>query len=720
MKKHILFIIAFAFTSNIISQSHWESIVSGNSSWSYLSATSAPPANWNQPGFDASSWKTGVGGFGYADGDDTTVLPACNSVYLRKTFNINDISLLNLLILDIDYDDAFVLYINGKEVSRSSNLTATNPTFNSSLANDHEALMYQGLAPERFILNLADLQNGINTVAVQVLNQSISSSDLSALVYLHSKVTSNHIVYNDIPRWFEYPVESNLPIVLIDTQGKTILNDPKITANMKVINKLSGKNSPFDTEFEYDGYIGIEIRGSTSQMFEKKSFSVETRTDSATNLNVSLMGLPPENDWVLYAPYTDKSLIRNALAYTMGNLTGRWTPRTRFCEVYINNEYRGVYVLVEKIKIDRNRLNLAKLKLTDTAGDELTGGYILKIDRPDSGNWVSPYKARNDIQAVPISYVYPKCIDLADEQKNYIMNHVTAFETSLKSSDYKDPVLGYRPYVDITSFVDYYIINEISRNLDANRVSTFFYKDKDSRGGKITMGPFWDYNLAFGNANFFSAGNTQGWVVDGVGNGDQYGITFWWDKFRLDPYFNSNLRNRWDELRQNKFSNTNLLGIVDSCAAELKDAQVRNFQKFNILSTYVWPNNYIGKSYENEIIYLKNWITSRLTWMDSQIKLISAIDVVKNNANVECDISAYPNPFTDNFKFHFNLSAGSTIHINISDLHGKTVYNRSKYLNSGVNYIEINYSELSTNSVFLIYKISVNNTSVTSGKITHI
>ncbi|MDD3321980.1 MAG: CotH kinase family protein [Paludibacter sp.] len=716
MKKYTLILfILFAFLS-AKSQSHWESIISGNDAWSYLAATSAPPVNWNQPGFDDSSWNTGIGCFGYSDGDDVTILSTCNSVYLRKILTISDITLLSTLLLDIDYDDAFVLYLNGKEVSRSSNVTDNLVLYNSAVTIDHEALIYQGLTPERFILNLNDLHAGENTIAVQILNYNINSSDLSGLVFLQSKVNSTDILYNSTPTWFIAPVESNLPLVQIDTKGQTILNDTKITANMKVINNKSGINSPSDTTYEYNGFIGIEIRGSSSLMFEKKSFTIETRTDSATNLNVSLMGMPKENDWVLYAPYSDKSLIRNVLAYNMGNMTGRWSPRTRYCEVYINNEYRGVYVLVEKIKIDKNRLDLAKLKTTDTAGELVSGGYILKIDRPDSGNWVSPYKARNNIQNVPISYVSPKCEDLTIEQKNYIKDYVTAFETSLWSSNYKDPDAGYLPYVNITSFVDYFIINEISRNLDANRVSTFFYKD---RGGKITMGPFWDYNIAFGNANFFSAGNTQGWVVDGVGNGDEYGITFWWDKFRLDPYFNGNLRNRWDELRAVKFNNYNIIRIIDSCASVLKDAQVRNFQKFNILSKYVWPNNNIGNTYANEVTYLRNWVTSRMLWMDGQIKLLSPLTAITDFKNNSCEVLTFPNPFTDKFKINLNLTAGVFVNIQISNILGKSVFNQSKYCNAGANEFEINYNELETHSDLFIYKISIDNLPVSSGKIMH-
>ena len=718
MRKYIFILSViqiFIFTAT--SQVHWESIVTGNSTWSYLAATSEPASNWNQPTFDASSWKTGKGSFGYGDSDDSTIVTSCNSLYLRKKFIVN-VTVLSKLILDIDYDDAFVLYLNGKEVARSTNITATIPAYNSALTVDHEAKMYQGLKPERYYLNVSDLRTGENTIAVQILNYNASSTDLSAYVFLHSKVKSYGVLYGSTPTWFEPPFESNLPLVLIDTKGQTIVSEPKITATMQVINNPSNVNSPVDTTYEYNGYIGIETRGSSSQMFEKKSFTLETRTDSATNLNVSLMGMPAENDWILYAPYTDKSMIRDALAYNMGNLTGKWSPRTRFCEVFLNGEYRGVYALTERIKIDKNRLNLSKLKTADIAGDQLTGGYLLKIDRPDSGYWVSPFKARNDIQAVPVSYVDPEVKDLSIEQKNYIKDYVTAFETALKADSYKDPIAGYRPYIDVTSFVDYYIINEISRNLDANRVSTFFYKNRDSKGGLLTMGPFWDYNIAFGNADFFSAGNTQGWVVDGVGNGDEYGITFWWDKFRADPYFNGCLRRRWDEMRSTKFSNANLMRIIDSCATVLSSAQVRNYQKFNILSTYVWPNKYIGGTYEKEVSYLKTWITSRLAWMDSQIGLLDAVDIV-NSTNGKVEVFTYPNPFSDRFRCNLKLDSPGNVRIKILDLTGKLLYEKSAYFSTGIYETDISYADLHSNGDVFIYQVSIDNETLATGKIMH-
>ena len=720
MKNLILLSFYLVTSISLFSQKHWESIILASDTWSYLPAVSEPPATWYQTGFDDSSWKTGPGGFGYGDGDDATVTAAVNSIYLRKKFKITDTGIIDQLLLDIDYDDAFVLYLNGTEVARSLNITANPPLFNSTLTIDHEALLYRGLLPERYVLKPSVLKQGDNVLAVQILNVSTASSDMSSLVFLEARINSPVTVYHPVPSWFVEPasaIDSNLPLILINTQGQTILDGSKITAKMSLINNSTGINNVNDTIFEYNGFIGIDTRGSSSLMFDKKSFNVETRDATGANLNVSLIGLPTENDWVLYAPYSDKTLMRNVLVYNLGNLTGRWSPHTRFCELYVNSEYRGVYVLMEKIKRDKNRVNIASLKPEDISGDQLSGGYILKIDRPDSGAWISPYKARNDIQDVPISYVDPKFEDLVPQQRTYIKDYVTGFENALRGVNYKDPNIGYRAYVNMQSFVDYYILNEICRNLDAYRLSTFFYKDKDSKGGKITMGPFWDYDISLGNADFFNAGSTIGWVVDGLGNGDQYGIPFWWDKLNTDPYFKSELKKRWNELRSDKFSNLNINKSIDSCSVLLTNAEQRNFQKFNILNTYVWPNNYIGGTYANEVIYLKNWIKNRFTWMDSQISLFNIISDVQPVFSTAFEVITSPNPFNEKVTLQFRLLSDSKVDILVQDVLGRTIISHSKQYNTGINNITLKAGEFNDGAKLYLYKLMVNGKLAYSGKL---
>ncbi len=513
--------------------------------------------------------------------------------------------------------------------------------------------------------------------------------------------------------------QSDIPLMLINTQGQSIVDEPKITALMQVINNRDKVNSIYDTSFEYDGYIGIEIRGNTSQMFDKKSYSLETRTDSGTNNNVSLLGMPEENDWVLHGPYSDKSLMRNALAYHLGNTQGRWSPRTRFCEVFINKDYRGVYLLTEKIKRDKNRVDIAKLLPGDNAGDELTGGYILRIDRHREGCWISPFMGRTGSVEVPVSYLDPKYDELTPQQRTYIKDHITDFEYALYGNDFKDPVNGYRAYIDVISFIDYFIISELSRDLDGYRVSVYFHKDKDSKGGKINMSPLWDYNLGFGNGDFFDADKTNGWVADGLGSGDWYEIPFWWDRLREDPYFNTKLKYRWDELRNNSFSQDSIFGFIDSCSNVLTEAQQRNFQKFDILDKRVWPNPYIGGSYYNEVNYLKNWVSDRLYWLDSQINKIIPVSVNEMStigSFKEKNVVVYPNPFTDKLTVRFNLAENAKVELIIKDLLGKQIICKSKQFMAGDNEFSILADAFKQSGNLFLYTLVIDGDTAHTGK----
>jgi hypothetical protein len=435
--------------------------------------------------------------------------------------------------------------------------------------------------------------------------------------------------------------------------------------------------------------------------------------------------MPKENDWVFHGPYPDKSLMRNALAYHLGNLTGKWSPRSRFFELYVNGTYSGAYTLVEKIKIDKNRCNIASLNPADTIGDQVTGGYVLKIDRPESGNvenydyWISPYRAWTTLQQ-KVYFIFhdPDAEELNNYQKNYIKKYITDFENAMYSENYKDRVTGYYPHINLQSFVDYYIINELARNLDGYRISTFIHKDKDSKGGKMTMGPFWDYDICFGNADFFSAGNTSGWIIDGMGNADGYAMPFWWQKFRLDPYFNSHLKRRWNELKE-KFINTTYLNhFIDSCAYEMRDAQVRNFRTWNILNTYVWPNNYVGGSYANELTYLKNWLKDRITWMDAQIQPIVDITVGLTNPDaLVMDLVTYPNPFMDEVNFKFLLPKSCHFKLNITDLLGKTIFQYEENLSEGLHNIPLRSEQLNSASQIFMYQVLIDGNVRKSGKL---
>lgn len=434
----------------------------------------------------------------------------------------------------------------------------------------------------------------------------------------------NHGIPMEIPGLNE--LESNLPIVVINTFGVPIPDEPKITAHMGIIDNGPGAlNSPDDPFNDYDGAIGIETRGSSTQMFPKKSYAVETRDAAGEDLDASLLGLPEESDWVLYAPYTDKSMLRNMVSFEIGRRMGHYCTRTIYCELVLNDVYEGVYILMEKIKKDEHRVDIASLNPDELSGDDLTGGYIIKVDKIDwdfiygVDGWKSnpspPYPNAMDIT---FQYYYPEADEMASLQKMYIRDFVTSAENTLTSYFFDNPYIGYQKYLDVPSFIDFMLLCEVSKEVDKYRYSTYFYKEKDSDGGKLFAGPAWDFNLGYGNVDYWPPGiDYTGWVYPLVQPHDA-SLIFWWKRLMEDPYFCNMAKGRWEYLRQDKLSDTEIDAFIDSVLLLVDDAKDRNYEKWPILGQYVWPNyNWEGNDYEDEVAYFETFLYSRLHWMDA-------------------------------------------------------------------------------------------------------
>ncbi|MCF8226469.1 MAG: CotH kinase family protein [Bacteroidales bacterium] len=649
---HVI-LVSLLFIFNASGQSHWESIVMADDFWRYLPALTEPPAGWNEAGFDDDGWSEAQGGIGYGDGDDQTLIDPVNSLYLRTAFNVSPGVEVLTLILDIDYDDAFVAYLNGDEVARSENVTDPFPAYNSTLLYDHEAQMYSGGMPERFGIDRSLLDTGLNVLAVHVLNNGIGSSDLTSLVFLNAEIGGDDLIFEQTPDWFIPPVAftgSRLPVIKINTYGVHIPDEPRIAAEMGIIYNGPGQlNSVNDTFNEYDGRITIETRGQSSQMFPKKSYRLETQDSLGENLNISLLGMPPENDWILYAPYSDKSMLRNAVTFELGRKLDYYCSRTVFCELFLNEEYRGVYVLMEKIKRDDDRVDIAKLKLTDNYGNELTGGYIFKVDKIDPGYIEgsdgfrsSPDPSYPNAMDIIYQYFDPKPDELTPVQKEYLKERIIEAEAVLISDYFDDPDIGYNRYLNTGSFVDFMLINEISKEVDKYRYSSYFYKKRDSRGGEFFAGPLWDFNLGYGNVDYWPEGiNTAGWLFDDVQPYD-WSLIFWWKRLMEDDWFRDLASTRWRYLRENDFSDANIQVLIDSLTGLIDEAQERNYQRWPILGEYVWPNyNWAGNVYQDEVDYFSDWLFERLHWMDANFNeeflnpviTISRIGISDNNLN---------------------------------------------------------------------------------------
>lgn len=471
---------------------------------------------------------------------------------------------------------------------------------------------------------------------------------------------------------------SNLPIVVINTNGQDIPDDPKITADMGIIfNEAGARNNLTDPFNHYNGKVGIEIRGQSSQMFPMKSYSIELRDDNGASQDKSLFGLPKEADWVLYAPYTDKTLMRNFLAYTLSRELGHWAAACRFVEVVLNGDYVGVYVFMERIKRGSGRVPVAKMSATDNDGDAVTGGYIFSVDKEPQG-WFSKYPTTtNGGNYRQFSYVYPKVENITGPQKAYIESYVDSFETALIGPSFQDPLLGVRRFADLPSFIDYFIVNEVSRNVDAYRLSAYFYKDRDSKGGKMVAGPVWDYDLAFRNAEYCSGSDVQGWSFqfNNVCPNDGFLNVFWWDKLMSDTAYVGGLRCRWKSLRPATLSEAHVNALIDSVANLVNEAQQRHFQRWPVLGTYVWPNPQpIPTTYAGEISTLKTWVASRLQWIDGALPNTGVCAdaytpvIEKNKAYV------YPNPSRGSTALKITLKESQPVSVRVYDVIGRLLW----------------------------------------------
>ncbi len=673
---------------------HWETIVGSGSNCRYLVPVIDVDIQWTSPGFDDSSWNSGPGGVGYGDGDDGSVINPSLSVYCRYHFNITDTGAIAALILDVDYDDGFVAYLNGIELARALMGPQGSPTSWAQPADGlHEATLYAGLEPRRFVLDAAILDAlvvGENVLAIEVHNESLSSSDLSSNIFLHAGINNQGSYFQQPPSWFYTPFQDDstlLPLMIIDSEGREIPNEPRTYARMGLIDNGPGKyNKPVDPYNVYDGRISIETRGESTQgLYPKPSYSIETQTDSGTNNNVSLLGLPEENDFVLYGPYGDKSLIRNVLTYGLYEKFGHYSPRTRFVELTVNGDYKGLYVLTEKIKRDKNRVDMAKLTPSDTTPLDMSGGYLLRIDKTTgmyaSEYWESPFQP-----PVPGYYRYnyqyfdPDYFHLTASQKAYIRNYLTRFETAMVSSNFADPVKGYRAYLEIPSFIDLMILNEFAKDVDGFRLSHYFYKQKDSDGGKLVNGPPWDYNLTYGNSDYTPDIHlTYNWTYTYTNT------IYWWARAMQDSWLRNQVHCRWDELYGSVMSPENVTKLVDSTFLVIREAVPRNFRRWPSLGTYIWPNSFVGQNYAEEEDYLRDWINDRLAWMDSKWGgLCYPVSTEPGETIPEQGImKVYPNPSDLSRTFvTMNFSIPLELQVRLYDMSGRIVF-RSKVEYSG-------------------------------------
>lgn len=484
---------------------------------------------------------------------------------------------------------------------------------------------------------------------------------------------------------------SNLPILHINTKGVTVVDEPKIPAKFALYDRGTGQLNQLTDKPALNFWAGIEFRGSTSQEawyflpgLVKKPYGFEIWTDSVAMkpARLSLAQMPVESDWVLNASYNDRTFLRDVLAQHMAGVLGLENSSTRYVEVILNDAYQGIYILMEKIKQGKSRVDIADLTPNDNAGDEVTGGYLLKIDKTTgatSRSWNSAYVSGRGNNKGFFQIEYPKTENMTNQQFTYIKNYVSTFEKSLQEENPLKANTTYRSMMNMPSFVNFFILNELTRNVDGFRLSTYFYKDKDSKGGKLTMGPAWDFNLSFGNADYYDGYLPQGWVYNKLelaqGSPDFFQTPFWWGKLMKDSVFVNSVKRRWTDLRKKSLSPQTIFKFMDSTQVVLREPMQRNFGRFPLYGKKIWPNYFVGSNANDELFWMQNWISARIKWLDASIASLDAMLILGKEEPVL--IRAFPNPSSNEVKLEFPLPYLADVKILVYDLMGRRVLQQS-------------------------------------------
>lgn len=424
---------------------------------------------------------------------------------------------------------------------------------------------------------------------------------------------------------------SNLPILIVSSYGYNIVPDMAERAPAMIttfeVSKTIGRVSAL-VRPQFHGRAGVEGRGQTAWGLNanKRPYNVELRDDNGDDLKAPLLGMPAESDWALLNIYNDKSFMNDFLAHDLFEKMGHYAIRRRYVEVFLNgtrgdgsadsswrvgtNDYIGVYLLIEKIKISPNRVNISKPE-TGLPGDPITGGYIFKKDKASPGDVLFYTTSGQDIR-----FHDPKPTELSAVQQQWLQDYLNEFESVLYGNNWRDPINGYAKYIDVDSFVDNHWIVEFTKQIDGFRLSNYMQKD---RGGKIKMEPIWDWNLSFGNANYLEGEYTNGWYWPLISATEH----IWLRRLIADPGdpdFKQRLIDRWDELRRGVFATSNIHTRIDELAGYLTEAVTRDTNRFPRMHTYIWPNpNAITNvTFVDMVRWIKNFVAGRGNWIDKQ------------------------------------------------------------------------------------------------------
>lgn len=515
------------------------------------------------------------------------------------------------------------------------------------------------------------------------------------------------LLFFGLSKWGNSQITSNLPLVFITSSSP--IGTSQMQGGISIIDNASGINVETDPP-TYTGMIGVDIRGAATAT--KPTYNVETWSAPTISNDVSLLGLPAENDWVLSSSYYDRSFIRTMLSMQLHESMGRYAPRFKPCELFINNAYQGIYLFGEKIKRDTARLDLANLKNIDNSGYELTGGYIWTIDN-GAANWTSQYAPPYaTTQTIKFQYDHPSNGDITPAQGFYIKAYCDSFENAMNSSNFQDTLVGWRNFGAVNAFIDYMLINEVSKNYEAYRTNVYMYKDK---GKKLRPGPLWGFDLAWKNTASCNSSLDTGYAFNlgGVCGTESKLAPFWWSKLQSDTAFMRELKCMYKDYRQvgNILDTNQIFKIIDSLSTQLNanGAITRNFTQWPIwgvpLNNEPTP---MATNHAQEIASMKAFIKARLTWLDSQWAITNCpAPLAVNDLDLNNGLAIFPNPTTSVLNINFSGKKLSKMQATLTDIQGKKLL----VAISSMNQLELDLSKFSSGVYFVT--VSANDQKVT-------
>ncbi|MEU7589953.1 CotH kinase family protein [Micromonospora sp. NPDC049230] len=411
----------------------------------------------------------------------------------------------------------------------------------------------------------------------------------------------------------------DLPVVLIDSYGAGRPDREYLDATAMIFEPGSGGTTSLAATPTVSTRAGFRLRGNSSATFEKTPFRLEFWDNADDDADYPVLGMPADSDWALRGPFTDKALIREALVYDLGREMGLPAPRYAFAEFYLNTDaapvgagdYLGVYMIVETIKNSKDRLDLKQLDPEDVTLPKIQGGYIWKFE------WMAAEEPTLPCTGPAATcWNYLEVVDpspLQPQQRDWLRGHLQEFNDVLHATNFADPTTGYRRYIDVDSFIDLMIVNELSREMDAYVRSSHFYKDRDS---KIFAGPLWDFDLSFGVGGFFNNDQVTGWQYQQT---RQPSANDWFARLLQDPAFVNQARSRWQTLRRGLLSDTALQARINALASPLTNGAQRNFQRWpNLTSpTVSFFRTPTSPTWQGQVQVMRDWMLRRAAWLDS-------------------------------------------------------------------------------------------------------